>query len=178
MIGPHETLGKLANMPKSLQKARRCGARNRRGTACLAPAMKNGRCKFHGGKSTGPKTSKGRERCRLARWRSGISGQAWRRFVRANKEVARLHSQICEIGFARAPLELLRAGGLLTRRKYRALVMDYVPGADLRRESRYPLGQLLDLYVQALEALDRIHALGIVHADVKPENMIVGPAGS
>lgn len=31
----------------------RCLARTRRGTACQCPAMKNGRCKLHGGKSTG-----------------------------------------------------------------------------------------------------------------------------
>src|SRR5580693_4086948 len=33
--------------------APRCGARTRRGTSCLAPAMRNGRCRLHGGKSPG-----------------------------------------------------------------------------------------------------------------------------
>ena len=32
----------------------RCGAKTRVGTPCKAPAMKNGRCRMHGGKSTGP----------------------------------------------------------------------------------------------------------------------------
>jgi len=32
----------------------RCGAKTRNGTACKAPAMKNGRCRMHGGMSTGP----------------------------------------------------------------------------------------------------------------------------
>jgi hypothetical protein len=42
----------------------RCGARNRKGLPCLArPAgEKNGRCKFHGGLSTGPKTPEARAR--------------------------------------------------------------------------------------------------------------------
>jgi hypothetical protein len=31
----------------------RCGARTRRGDSCEGPAMANGRCRFHGGKSTG-----------------------------------------------------------------------------------------------------------------------------
>ena len=31
----------------------RCGAKTRRGTLCQAPAMPNGRCRMHGGKSTG-----------------------------------------------------------------------------------------------------------------------------
>jgi len=32
----------------------RCGAKTRSGTPCKAPAMANGRCRMHGGKSTGP----------------------------------------------------------------------------------------------------------------------------
>jgi hypothetical protein len=33
--------------------APRCGARTRRGTPCMAPAMPNGRCRMHGGKPPG-----------------------------------------------------------------------------------------------------------------------------
>ena len=33
----------------------RCGKRTRKGTPCAAWAMANGRCRMHGGKSTGPK---------------------------------------------------------------------------------------------------------------------------
>jgi len=31
----------------------RCGAKTRAGTPCKSPAMANGRCRMHGGKSTG-----------------------------------------------------------------------------------------------------------------------------
>jgi len=31
----------------------RCGAKTRQGRACQSPAMKNGRCRMHGGKSSG-----------------------------------------------------------------------------------------------------------------------------
>jgi hypothetical protein len=34
--------------------APRCLARTRRGTDCQCPAMPNGRCRLHGGKSPGP----------------------------------------------------------------------------------------------------------------------------
>lgn len=34
-------------------KSPRCGATTRKGTPCKAPAMKNGRCRMHGGASTG-----------------------------------------------------------------------------------------------------------------------------
>ena len=40
--------------------APRCGARSKRtGKPCRGAAMPNGRCKFHGGKSTGPRTMEG-----------------------------------------------------------------------------------------------------------------------
>src|ERR1022692_4001481 len=46
--------------------APRCGAKNRRGTPCQCPAMPNGRCRLHGGLSTGAKTAEGIERIRRA----------------------------------------------------------------------------------------------------------------
>jgi hypothetical protein len=47
--------------------APRCGAQTRAGCACRQPAMKNGRCRLHGGKSTGARTADGRHRARTAR---------------------------------------------------------------------------------------------------------------
>ncbi|MEI4908302.1 HGGxSTG domain-containing protein, partial [Klebsiella pneumoniae] len=45
--------------------APRCGARSKRtGNPCRAAAMPNGRCKVHGGKSTGPRTPEGLGRSR------------------------------------------------------------------------------------------------------------------
>lgn len=38
----------------------RCGAKTRRGTLCQCKALGSGRCKLHGGKSTGPKTAEGK----------------------------------------------------------------------------------------------------------------------
>jgi hypothetical protein len=37
-----------------MHRASRCGARTRSASTCRAPAMPNGRCRLHGGKSTGP----------------------------------------------------------------------------------------------------------------------------
>jgi hypothetical protein len=43
----------------------RCGAKTRKGTPCQAAGIgRGGRCKFHGGMSTGPRTSEGRARTR------------------------------------------------------------------------------------------------------------------
>ncbi|HXT78799.1 MAG TPA: HGGxSTG domain-containing protein [Acetobacteraceae bacterium] len=46
--------------------APRCGARTRQGCPCKGPAMRNGRCRMHGGKSTGPRTAEGLARLRAA----------------------------------------------------------------------------------------------------------------
>jgi len=62
---------KNGNPPGDLSKAARCGARTRKGMPCQAPAMRNRRCRMHGGASTGPRTPEGLERCRLANWKHG-----------------------------------------------------------------------------------------------------------
>jgi hypothetical protein len=62
---------KNGNPPGDLSKAPRCGARTRRRTSCKAPAMANGRCRLHGGKSTGPRTPEGLQRCKMANWKTG-----------------------------------------------------------------------------------------------------------
>ena len=41
-------------MPAQFILAARCGAITRRKTLCQQPAMPNGRCRMHGGLSTGP----------------------------------------------------------------------------------------------------------------------------
>lgn len=49
-----------------------CGAKTRQGRLCQQPAMTNGRCRLHGGLSTGPKTPEGLERSRKANWKHGF----------------------------------------------------------------------------------------------------------
>jgi hypothetical protein len=60
------------NRPGDYAKAPRCGARTRAGGCCRQPAMRNGRCRMHGGLSTGPRTAAGLERSRRARWKHGF----------------------------------------------------------------------------------------------------------
>jgi hypothetical protein len=64
------------NPPGDFTKAARCGAKTRRGTPCQCPAMANGRCRLHGGLSTGPKTADGIERIRRAVTRHGYYSKA------------------------------------------------------------------------------------------------------
>lgn len=64
-----------SNNPK-LPRSKRgtCGAKTRKGSPCQAPPVwnkitdkpRNGRCKLHGGLSTGPKTEAGKEAIRAS----------------------------------------------------------------------------------------------------------------
>ena len=76
---PHEQRRgwlKNGNPPGDFLKAPRCNAKTRRGTRCQCPAMANGRCRLHGGLSTGPQTAEGKERIRRAVTKHGRYGQA------------------------------------------------------------------------------------------------------
>jgi hypothetical protein len=77
------------NRPGDYLVAPRCGACTRAGTACRQPAMKNGRCRFHGGKSTGPRTAAGLQRSRTARLVHGGHGEALRALRSAAAAAAR-----------------------------------------------------------------------------------------
>ena len=71
---PPDRRGRLRNgaTPGDFLAAPRCGAQTRSGECCRQPAMKNGRCRMHGGLSTGPRTAEGRARCAAARRTHGF----------------------------------------------------------------------------------------------------------
>ena len=79
---PHGWL-KNNNAVGDFSQARRCAAKTRRGTYCQCPAMRNGRCRLHGGLSTGPKTAAGIERIQKALTRHGFYSKA---AVRARRQ--------------------------------------------------------------------------------------------
>jgi serine/threonine protein kinase len=61
------------------------------------------------------------------------------------------------------------------------MVMEFVEGESLDKliaRGRLPLQQALDYTSQALSALSYAHSRGVVHRDVKPENMLVTPGGT
>jgi hypothetical protein len=68
------------------QSCPRCGARTRSGSSCRSPAMPNGRCRMHGGSSTGP-TAAGIERIRQART---IHGGRSAEMIELRREIALL----------------------------------------------------------------------------------------
>jgi formylglycine-generating enzyme required for sulfatase activity/uncharacterized ferredoxin-like protein len=62
------------------------------------------------------------------------------------------------------------------------LVMEYVAGRDLadlvKQQGPLPVAQALQCILQAARGLERAHAAGIVHRDVKPANLFMADCGS
>jgi hypothetical protein len=115
--------------------APRCGAKMRapRSGPCRQPAMANGRCRLHGGLSTGPRTAEGLERLRAARTKHG--------FYSADRK-ARRDRAAALIEETRALLLLHRAGAqpMETIAPHRLLVPDVAvpPGKNRRRGGKTP----------------------------------------
>src|SRR5512145_1621267 len=61
------------------------------------------------------------------------------------------------------------------------IVMEYVEGSDLKNEllraGSLPIDQALSVAAAVADGLDAAHRLGMVHRDVKPQNVIIGPGG-
>ena len=60
------------------------------------------------------------------------------------------------------------------------IVMEYLEGASLAavlRRGKLPVGHAVAFVAQACEAIEEAHALGIVHRDIKPDNLFVTKKG-
>ena len=71
-------------------QGQRCEARTRRGTPCQRPGNKlNGRCKLHGGRSTGPRTEEGVARLAASKITHGRTAKVERAKAKHRAEVGR-----------------------------------------------------------------------------------------
>jgi serine/threonine-protein kinase len=62
------------------------------------------------------------------------------------------------------------------------IVMEYIEGQDLKglikaQGGPFPVAQALDLFIQMCAGIGYAHRAGLVHCDVKPQNMLVTPDG-
>jgi serine/threonine protein kinase len=58
------------------------------------------------------------------------------------------------------------------------IVMEFVAGTPLNRLIPLPYGRLLPLAVQVLDSLEYAHNMGVLHRDIKPDNLMVTPGGA
>ena len=60
------------------------------------------------------------------------------------------------------------------------IVMQYIEGQSLAEriwKSPLPSGEVVDIGIQVAQALAEAHAAGVIHRDIKPQNIIVTPRG-
>ena len=77
----------------------RCEARTRKGTPCQRPArLPVGRCRLHGGSSTGPRTAEGRARLIASKITHGRTTKAKREEARRRAQVGReMRAELLEL---------------------------------------------------------------------------------
>jgi eukaryotic-like serine/threonine-protein kinase len=87
------------------------------------------------------------------------------RFLREAQAAVRLRSEHVA--------RVIDVGSLETGAPY--MVLEYLEGADLSslQRAQLSLGGIIDLMLQACEALAEAHSLGIVHRDIKPANFFI-----
>src|SRR5215210_551538 len=85
----------------------RCGARRRDNQPCRGAAMANGRCRMHGGPSTGPRTAEGLERSRKSGWKHGHYAAEAKQVRREARQQYRLLRQLIAAGNEDDVLDLI-----------------------------------------------------------------------
>jgi len=97
------------------------------------------------------------------------SDQARQRLINEARAAAALdHPNICAIH------EVGEEGGHVF------IVMPYIEGQSLAEriwKNPLPPGEVVDIGMQAAQALAEAHAAGIIHRDIKPQNIIITPRG-
>jgi len=98
----------------------------------------------------------------------------------APMDIERFHREIRVVARLRHPfiLPLYDSGEALGRLYF---VMPYIDGESLRgrlvRDGRVPCAQAVEITRQVADALYAAHAEGVIHRDVKPENILIAKSG-
>ncbi len=63
----------------------------------------------------------------------------------------------------------------LFRPKAARLLLEFAPGQTMNRTPPLRFGRLMRVFAQVADALAHMHGRGVCHADLKPDNLILGP---
>ena len=105
--------------------------------------------------------------------------------VREDKDVRHIEQLETEheVGRQVTHAGLRRTLGLTVRNRWMrsatqaALAMELVDGTPLDRDVPGAVGEIVDVFIRAAEALHSLHAMGYVHGDFKPGNVMLGADG-
>jgi tetratricopeptide (TPR) repeat protein len=105
---------------------------------------------------------------KMLREQSGGSDHARQRLINEAKAAAALdHPNICTVHEVGEEDDCV------------FIVMQYVDGEILANRIQHPLSpaEVVDIGIQAAQALEEAHRAGVVHRDIKPQNIIITPRG-
>ena len=78
--------------------------------------------------------------------------------------------------------QVVRVLDLFQQNNTAYIVMDFVEGENLKNRLKktgpLPWDQARDIFLPAIEAMERVHKAGLVHRDLSPDNLMLTPDGS
>ena len=102
--------------------------------------------------------------------------------IAENREVLERFKREIQLSSRVTHRNVLRVYDLGENEGIRYLTMQYVEGENLesvlKREGRLPLPRLLSLFGQICEGLAAAHEQGVIHRDLKPQNVMVEDSGA
>ena len=97
------------------------------------------------------------------------------RFVEQLETEFEVGKQVSHPGLRRS-LDLKVSKSFFRKVTEAALVLELFDGVSLERRLPQGMTQLVEVFIQAADALTSLHALGYVHCDLKPNNILVDGA--
>lgn len=105
-------------------------------------------------------------------WRSSVNNDCLNSFLREARKMARAESIPC----------VVRVRDYFYENNTAYIVMDYIQGQTLaeklQKEGPMGFGACVSLLTPVIQALSDVHALGIIHRDISPDNIMLQPDGT